>query len=160
MVALAFALRLAGGVATYLALPVYGYVEDEDQSAGFTYTDAHRRDAQAWELAVSENSVLDAFNKKYAYDQYGGLLAFSAFVYRYLSPDAHRVLMLVLMSAFMGALGVPFLWKSVNLLWGEKMAVGFRLDFCSYTLKVFCLAVLPCANRICWRLARLRCGDL
>ena len=132
MVALAFALRLAGGVAAYFALPVYGYVDDEDQSAGFTYTDAHRRDAQAWELAVSENSVLDAFNKNYAYDQYGGLLAFSAFVYRYLSPDAHRVLMLVLMSAFVGALGVPFLWKSLNLLWGEKMAVACGWIFALY----------------------------
>jgi hypothetical protein len=90
MIAIAFILRFAGGVATYLALPVYGYVDD-DQSAGFTYTDAHRRDAQAWELASSNLPILDAFNKKkYAYDQYGGLLAFSALVYRYLSPDAHR----------------------------------------------------------------------
>ncbi len=132
MVALAFVLRLAGGVAVYLALPVYGYVDDEDQSAGFTYTDAHRRDAQAWDLAVSENSVFTAFTDKYAYDQYGGLLAFSAFVYRYLSPDAHRVLMLVLLSAFMGTLGVPFLWKSVNLLWGEKMAVASGWIFALY----------------------------
>ncbi len=132
IVALAFALRFAGGVATYLALPIYGYVEDEDQSAGFTYTDAHRRDEQAWELAVSKNSVLDAFNKKYAYDQYGGLLAFSAFIYRYYSPDAHRVLMLVLVSAFMGALGVPFLWKSVNLLWGPNVAFASSWIFALY----------------------------
>jgi hypothetical protein len=132
MVALAFALRLAGGVAAYLALPVYGYVDDEDQSAGFTYTDAHRRDAQAWELAVSEKSVLDAFNKNYAYDQYGGLLAFSAFVYRYLSPDAHRVLMLVLLSAFMGALGVPFLWRAAAQEWGTKVAFASGWIFALY----------------------------
>ncbi len=132
MVALAFGLRLIGGVSTYLALPVYGYVDDEDQSAGFTYTDAHRRDDQAWELASSEKSIFDAFNKTYAYDQYGGLLAFSAFIYRYFSPDAHRVLALVLMSAFMGALGVPFLWKSVNLLWGEKMAAASGWIFTLY----------------------------
>ncbi len=62
MVALAFVLRLAGGVAVYLALPVYGYVDDEDQSAGFTYTDAHRRDAQAWDLAVSENLTFSKFS--------------------------------------------------------------------------------------------------
>ena len=123
MVALAFVLRFVGGVVTYLALPVYGYVDDEDQSAGFTYTDAHRRDSQAWELANSEQSVLDAFNKKYASDQYGGLLAFSAFVYRYLSPDGHRPLMLVLLSAFMAALGLPFLWKAVSQQWGEKVAI-------------------------------------
>ena len=106
MVILAFTLRFVGGVVTYLALPVYGYVDDEDQSAGFAYTAAHRRDAQAWDLASSDLPIYDAFNKTYAYDQYGGLLAFSALVYRYLSPDAHRPLMLVLLSAFMAALAL------------------------------------------------------
>ena len=53
MVALAFALRFAGGVATYLVLPINGF-DDEDDKAGFVYTDAHRRDAQAWELASSD----------------------------------------------------------------------------------------------------------
>src|SRR3990172_4838383 len=124
MVALAFALRFVGGVATFLALPVYGYVEDQDQSAGFVYTDAHRRDAQAWELASSDRPIMDAFNEKFAYDQYGGLLAFSALIYRYLSPDAHRVLMLVLLSALMGALGLPFLWKAVSQEWGMKIALA------------------------------------
>jgi hypothetical protein len=123
MVALAFVLRFVVGVVTYLALPVYGYVDDEDQSAGYTYTDAHRRDDQAWDLAASEDSVLNAFSENYAYDQYGGLLAFSAFVYRYLSPDAHRPLMLVLLSAFMAALAVPFLFKAVGHQWGEKVAI-------------------------------------
>ena len=107
MVALAFALRFAGGVATYLVLPINGF-EDEDDRAGFVYTDAHRRDAQAWELA-SSGRIIGDFNQSYAYDQYGGLLTISAFIYRYLSPDAHRPLMLVLVSAFMAALGLPFL---------------------------------------------------
>ncbi len=124
IVVLAFSLRFIGGVVTYLALPVYGYVDDEDQSAGFAYTDAHRRDDQAWGLANSEQPILDAFNKKFAYDQYGGLLAFSAFVYRYLSPDAHRPLMMVLLSALMSALALPFLWKAVLREWGLKVAVA------------------------------------
>ena len=114
MLALAFGLRFIGGVTTYLALPVYGHVGDEEQSAGFTYTDAYRRDAQAWDLALSDRPILEAFNSRFAYDQYGGLLAFSALLYRYLSPDAHRVLMLVLVSALMGSLGLAFLWKSLN----------------------------------------------
>lgn len=122
LVVLAFALRFAGGVATYLTLPIYGYTDDEDQSAGFVYTDAHRRDTQAWELAQSQEPILNAFNQKFAYDQYGGLLAFSAFIYRYLSPDVHRVLILVLISALMGTLAIPFLYKSANLLWDEKIA--------------------------------------
>ena len=124
MVLLAFSLRFVGGVVTYLALPVYGYVDDEDQSAGFTYTDAHRRDEQAWDLASSDLPVYDAFNKTYAYDQYGGLLAFSAWIYRYLSPDAHRPLMLVLLSALMSALALPFLWKAAVGEWGLKVAVA------------------------------------
>jgi hypothetical protein len=95
MVALAFALRFVGGVATYLLLPINGF-DDEDARAGFVYTDAHRRDAQAWDLAASERSIIGGFNQSYAYDQYGGLLTISAFIYRYLSPDAHRPLMLVL----------------------------------------------------------------
>ena len=65
-----------------------------------------------------------AFNKKYASDQYGGLLALSAFIYRYLSPVAHRPLMLVLVSAFMVTLGLPFLWKAVGQQWGAKVAVA------------------------------------
>ena len=132
MVILAFTLRFAGGVTSYFALPIYGYGDDEDQGAGFTYTDAHRRDAQAWELADSERPILDAFNKNFAYDQYGGLLAFSALIYRYLSPDTHRVLMLVLISGFMGALGLPFLWKAVNVQWGKKLAIASCWIFALY----------------------------
>ncbi len=122
VVSLAFILRFGGGVATYLALPIYGYPEDEEQSAGFVYTDAYRRDAQAWELSQSSQPILNAFNEQFAYDQYGGLLAFSAFVYRYLSPDAHRELLLVLISALMGTLGIPFLWKALQLQFDEKTA--------------------------------------
>lgn len=123
MVVLAFALRFGGGVATYLILPINGYSDVDDQ-AGFVYTDAHRRDAQAWDLASSEHSVLDAFSRDYAYDQYGGLLSFSAFIYRYLSPDAHRPLMLVLLSGFMAALGLPFLFNAASMQWGQKIAIA------------------------------------
>lgn len=123
MIALAFALRFVGGVTTYLVLPINGF-EDDDDRAGFIYTDAHRRDAQAWELADSDKSLIGGFNQSYAYDQYGGLLTMSAFVYRYLSPDAHRPLMLVLISALTAVLGLPFLWKALNQQWNEKIALA------------------------------------
>ncbi|MFN8413222.1 MAG: hypothetical protein U0Z26_12615 [Anaerolineales bacterium] len=123
MVAIAFAFRFIGGVATYLALPVNGF-EDADDKAGYVYTDAHRRDDQAWDLAKSQHPILDSFNKKFAYDQYGGLLAISAFTYRYVSPDAHRPLMLVLLSAFIAALSLPFAWKAINLQWGVSVALA------------------------------------
>lgn len=131
MVVIAFTLRFAGGLATYLALPVDGF-EDADDRAGFVYTDAHRRDDQAWDLAKSEHPIIDAFSRDYAYDQYGGLLAFSAFIYRTFSPDAHRPLMLVLLAAFAAALGLSFLWKAVNLQWGEKVAVASGWIFALY----------------------------
>lgn len=121
VVVMAFALRLVGGVTTYVLLPIYGYDDVDDQS-GFVYTDARRRDTQAWELATSERLIVDAFQQKYAYDQYGGLLAFSAFIYRYLSPDAHRVLLLILISALVGTIGIPFLWKAMSVQWDEKTA--------------------------------------
>ena len=121
IVGLAFILRLGSGVATYTLLPIYGY-DDADDQAGYVFTDAHRRDDQAWELASSERPILDAFSSKYTSDQYGGLLALSAFVYRYLSPDEQRPLMLILLSALVAALGVPFLWRAVDQTFGEKVA--------------------------------------
>lgn len=131
IVALAFILRFATGVATYLILPVNGY-EDEDDKAGYVFTDAHRRDTQAWELASSDQPIVSAFRNNFAYDQYGGLLAFSALTYRYFSPDAHRPLMLVLISAIVAALGVPFLWKAVEKTFGEKVAWATAWIFALY----------------------------
>lgn len=132
IVALAFALRLAGGIAAHELLPVYGYADSSDGIAGYAYTDAHRRDEQAWTLAISGKPILDAFSGEYSSDQYGGLLALSALVYRYLSPDAHRPLMMVLLSAFIAALGIPFLWKAARKTFGEKVAWASAWIFALY----------------------------
>lgn len=123
MVALAFLLRLASGVGIYLALPVDGY-QDEDDRAGFIYTDAHRRDDQAWDLAQSGEPIFSAFNKSYHTDQYGGLLAFASLAYRTLSPDAHRVILLILLSAIVAALGMPFFWRAAGQAFGEQVALA------------------------------------
>ncbi|HSB00729.1 MAG TPA: hypothetical protein VLE49_08770 [Anaerolineales bacterium] len=131
IVALAFLLRFGIGVTLQLALPVYGH-EDEDDRAGYVFTDAHRRDDQAWKLATSEYPVIDAFSQQYGSDQYGGLLAFNTFVYRYFSPDAQRPLMLVLLSAFFAALGIPFFWKAVNQVFGDKVAWAATWVFALY----------------------------
>ncbi|HXQ35266.1 MAG TPA: hypothetical protein VN843_14715, partial [Anaerolineales bacterium] len=131
IVALAFVLRLIVGVLIYFGLPIYGH-EDVDDKAGFVFTDAHRRDDQAWDLATSDRPIVDAFTDKFAYDQYGGLLAFSSFVYRYLSPDTHRPLMLVLISSFVAALGIPFLWRAVVQVFGEKVAWASAWIFALY----------------------------
>ena len=58
MIALTFALRLLIGVGVHLVLPIDGYPDDPDDSAGFLFTDAHRRDDQAWELAGSDEPII------------------------------------------------------------------------------------------------------
>jgi len=132
IIAIAFVLRLLVGLGIHFGLPVYGHADSEDDKAGYVFTDAHLRDDQAWELASSERPILDAFTDKFAYDQYGGLLAFSAFVYRYLSPNAHNPLILIFISALVAALGVPFLWKAVDQVFGENVAFVAAWIFALY----------------------------
>ncbi|HAV78960.1 MAG TPA: hypothetical protein DCX53_16545 [Anaerolineae bacterium] len=131
IIAIAFALRLLVGIGIYLGLPSYGH-DDEDDKAGYVFTDAHLRDDQAWKLASSERPILSAFTDRFAYDQYGGLLAFSAFVYRYFSPNSHNPLILIFLSAIVGAMGVPFLWKAANQVFGEKVAFAAAWIFALY----------------------------
>jgi hypothetical protein len=121
VIVLAFLLRLAAGIGLYWGLPIYGHADAEDR-AGYVFTDAHTRDIQAWRLAASDRPILDAFSRNYSSDQYGGLLAFNALIYRYFSPDAQRPLMLILVSAFFAALCVPFLWKAARKVFGERVA--------------------------------------
>ena len=122
MIGLALLLRLAAGVAVYIALPINGH-DSPDDKAGYVFTDAHRRDDQAWELASSGKPLWSAFDKSYYTDQYGGLLAFSALTYRYLSPDAQRPLLIVLLASLMAALGVPFLYKAARLLFNDQIGI-------------------------------------
>lgn len=118
---LAFALRLVIGVGLTLALPVFGH-ENEQHQAGYLFYDAFERDSQAWHLASSGDSLSSAFQNQYISDQYGGLLSLSALVYRYLSPDVHRQLLMIILAALAGAIGIPFLWKAVSSHWDPKAA--------------------------------------
>jgi hypothetical protein len=121
MIALAFLTRLLIGMTLQLAIPVYGHDEPE-QNAGYHFRDAYNRDRQAWTLAQSDLPILAAFGQEFVSDQYGGLLSLSAFVYRYLSPDTHRSYLILILSAFITALGVPFFWQAVRLRWNESLA--------------------------------------
>ena len=123
MIGLALVLRLAAGLATYLALPIDGHNVPDDK-AGYVFTDAHRRDDQAWELAQSGKTLFAAFDKTYYTDQYGGLLALSALTYKVFSPDMHRPLMIVLLAALAAALGMPFLLRATQLLWNDRLAAA------------------------------------
>lgn len=132
IVAIAFAIRLLVGIGIHFGLPIYGHADSEEDKAGYVFTDAYIRDNQAWKLASSDRPILDAFSRKFSSDQYGGLLAFSAFVYRYFSPNSHNPLILIFFSALVAALGIPFLWMGVKKVFGEKVAFASVWIFALY----------------------------
>ena len=123
MVALAFGLRLALGIGVSFGLIAFGYQEEKVQHSGYLYADAFTRDNDAWTLAQSDKPILSSFQQQIVSDQYGGALALSASIYRFLSPDAHRRLLVLILTAFAAALGVPFFWKAVRQRWGDAVAI-------------------------------------
>jgi hypothetical protein len=118
----AFLLRFGLGVAASSLLPRVGY-ESKPQQAGYLFFDAYRRDSQAWDLAQSSKPLLRAFDDKFSSDQYGGLLWMSAFIYRYLSAGSHQPLLVVLLAALMGSLGVIFVFLTARRLTGERSRI-------------------------------------
>ncbi|MBN1306122.1 MAG: glycosyltransferase family 39 protein [Anaerolineales bacterium] len=123
IVSIALLLRFFTAVAFYVYLPVYGYADSEQQQAGYVYFDSFRRDTQAWELAHSGTPVLKAFDKQYYTDQYGGFLALSAGIYRVLSPDTHRPLLVTQLGALVAVLGIIVFWIAVRQVWGSRVAL-------------------------------------
>jgi hypothetical protein len=121
MVILAFVLRLGSGLVLQWALPRFAY-NSPIELAGYVFADASVRDTQAWVLASSNASLGSAFEQEFISDQYGGLLALSAGIYRIFSPDAHRSYLIIILAAAAAALGVPFLWTAFRRKWGESTA--------------------------------------
>ena len=118
----AFLVRLAVGVFLYAALPAIGH-DTPVQNAGYFYSDAFNRDQAAYQLAVDGKPLITAFTEPTIADQYGGLLFISALVYRILSIDVIRPLLIVLLAAFAMAAGAGFLYAAVKLRWSEKIAL-------------------------------------
>jgi hypothetical protein len=129
---IAFLLRLILGFGLTALLPIWGYPEESPQH-GYLYLDAYQRDMDAWHLAQSHESLATAFGEEFSTDQYGGLLSLSAAIYRGLSPDAHRPVLILLLTSLFPALGIPFLWKAIRMRWNEKLA----------TLSVWIFALYP-----------------
>ena len=132
ILALALILRLVSAIALQVFLPINGYPDSEQQQAGYVFYDAYRRDTAAFDLAQSDAPLIIAFSQKDHTDQYGGLLSFSAGVYRYLSPDAHRPLLIALFGAFFATLGIPFFWMAAKELGGTKLALPATWIFSLY----------------------------
>jgi hypothetical protein len=116
-------LRLTIGVALMLMLPIFGYQTSQEHQAGYVYNDAYVRDNQAWNLAISGESVTTAFSGEIPGDQYGGMLAVSALIYRFLSPDAHRPFLILILGAVACAWGVLSLWKATQSWFGKNTAL-------------------------------------
>jgi hypothetical protein len=131
MAAVALGLRLLAGTSLYLILPLDGYDEPDDR-AGHVFTDAHRRDDQAWELASSKAPIWSAFDRRYYTDQYGGLLALSALTYKILSPDAHRQLLILALAALTASLGVPFFFRFAAKMMDAQLAAMATWLYCLY----------------------------
>ncbi len=128
----AYGLRVLVGIVLTILLPAAGYADNEATSAGYTFKDAYYRDAEAWRLAKSEDMLAAAFTPKYETDQYGGLLALSGFVYRYLSPDVQRPFSILLLTAMAGGLGTLFVWKAAKNWLGAGTAAVTAWIFALY----------------------------
>ena len=161
----AFILRLAVGAALLLMLPVYGYANSAEHQAGYMFTDAYNRDNQAWELATSPDPLSDAFTGGYSGDQYGGLLALSAAVYRYISPAAHHPLLIVILGAAAAACGTLLLGKASQAWFGPAVGAAAAWIFALYPESVLLGSsqmrepfVLSAVAMTFYGLARLRKG--
>jgi hypothetical protein len=84
--------------------------------------DAYERDTAAWELATSGAPLWQAFTGNRASDQYGGLLFFSALIYRSIGGPAHQPLMMVVLGAAVSALAVLFTWACARRLMEARTA--------------------------------------
>lgn len=119
----AFGLRLVLGVVFLTVLPSAGYADSPVQKAGYIYADAYERDQAAIQLVKSGESVFTPFLKQLKSDQYGGLLTISALIYKGLSPDAARPLLITLLGAFTMTAGLAFFWTAVKNLFGRRFAL-------------------------------------
>jgi hypothetical protein len=128
----AFGLRLAIGVLLFLLLPTAGYQESRVTQAGYVFEDAYVRDRQALALARSDDSLSASFTNTYPGDQYGGMLALSAGVYRYLSPDGHRPFLILILGAAAAGLGTLFVWKAAASWFGIRVAGAAAWIFALY----------------------------
>jgi len=132
LILVTFALRIVVGIFLYKALPTLGYADNPVTLAGFVYSDAYDRDLAAFTLAQSNSSPFTAFTQPDASDQYGGLLFLSTVIYRSLSPDVARPLLISLLAAFAMTAGVAFLWAGIQKRWSDKVALYTAWAFALY----------------------------
>ena len=138
MMVLAFALRFGFGLATVNLLPKYGHPDERREQQGFLFDDAWRRDAEAWAVSRDEDvSFPDTLTMEYKNDQYGAMGAMSMWLYEFISPDARRFTLIMLIGAFFSVLGLPFLWRALSDRWGRRICLIGCWIFALYPDSVF-----------------------
>ncbi len=129
---IAFFLRLGLGIVFHEGLPVWGHDNDEN-NAGYLFFDPYRRDSEAWNLAKTDKPLMASFAEGFSYDQYGGLLTASAAIYRHLTPDdVHRPILILILTAFAGSVGIAFAWKAFEKRWNGSVALIASLIIAFY----------------------------
>lgn len=121
MIGLAFFLRLLLGIGLSVAIANWGY-DNECQNAGYLFKDACKRDSESFAIARNDQVLFWFSGTRLGNDQYGGLAFLSGWIYRYLSPDAHRSFLILIAGSFFAALGIPFLRQTVRLHWSQRTA--------------------------------------
>jgi hypothetical protein len=121
-VIIAVGIRLLVGVGLFTSLPKFGYQDSKPHQTGYIYQDAYERDKDAWRFAISEAQLLSAWTDADLSDQYGGLHFISTSIYRIISIDEHRPLLIVLLTATFGSLAILFTWSSSKRMFGDRVA--------------------------------------
>jgi len=121
-IVVALGLRLIVGSVLLRVLPVIGY-PTEPQQAGYVYWDAFKRDTDAWNISRMQDPVPGLAAARTSSDQYLGMVTCSAGLYRLVSPDAHRPLLMVELAALASALGVLLTWAFGRATFGDRVAV-------------------------------------
>jgi len=114
-------LRLVLGLVLYRALPVIGY-DTEIQNAGYAFADAFARDVDAWQLVDNNITWPSLLTYAEGGDQYGGLLKFSAALYKAFSPTMHRPLLIVLVTASFSTLACYYTWRVARDVFDARIA--------------------------------------
>jgi hypothetical protein len=116
-------LRLALGSLWFVVLPTVGFGSPAERS-GYVMADAYNRDRAAWRAANSDRPLIKLITGRVyrKVDQYGGLLFLSATYYRILNGNAHRPLLMIVLTAAFSALAVIFVWGMGKLAFGEQVA--------------------------------------
>lgn len=128
---IALVLRLGAGCLWLFTLPRWGH-GTPTEVAGYIMADAGARDQAAWKLSKSAKPLWSVFQNHRKVDQYGGFLFLSTAVYRYLAGDTHYPLLIVEITAIMGALAVLYTWAFTRRLAGNRAAIYAALGLCLY----------------------------